>query len=67
VKTDYCIDTACRDANGLGYAITLVSDAHTTFDMLELRATRIIVPQNHAAAWRLRHPQESRSDFIRLN
>ena len=30
--TEYCIDTSARRAAGLGYAVTLAADAHTTHD-----------------------------------
>jgi nicotinamidase-related amidase len=46
MQTEYCIDTACRNANGLGYTIILASDAHTTFDMPELSAAQIISHHN---------------------
>lgn len=32
VQTEVCVDTTCRAAAALGYDVTLVSDAHTTYD-----------------------------------
>ena len=34
IQTDYCVDTTCRRAFSLGYQVTLVADAHTTWDSL---------------------------------
>ncbi|MGF7032588.1 nicotinamidase-related amidase [Paenibacillus mucilaginosus] len=42
VQTEYCVDTACRSAFGLGYRVTLVTDGHTTFDSEVLKAEQII-------------------------
>jgi nicotinamidase-related amidase len=39
LQTEYCIDTMCRRAYSLGYEVTLVSDAHSTYD------NRISAPQ----------------------
>lgn len=46
MQTEYCIDTNCRDAHGLGYRVTLVNDAHTTFDNSTLSAEQIIAHHN---------------------
>jgi len=32
IQTELCVLASCRRANDLGYQVTLVSDAHTTFD-----------------------------------
>ena len=40
--SDYCIDTTCRRAWSLGYNVTLVKDAHSTFDSPILPAQPII-------------------------
>ena len=32
IQTELCILASCKRANDLGYRVTLVSDAHTTFD-----------------------------------
>jgi nicotinamidase-related amidase len=46
MQTEYCIDTACRAAHGLGYKVTLVGDGHTTFDSPSLTADRIVAHHN---------------------
>lgn len=47
MQTEYCVDTACRAAVALGYKVTLVADAHTTFDSTELPAERIVAHHNN--------------------
>ena len=46
MQTDYCIDTTCRRAASLGYAVELVKEGHSTFDHEELEAGRIIAHHN---------------------
>jgi len=46
MKTQYCIDTACRAASGLGLDVILVSDAHTCMDTADLTAQQIINHHN---------------------
>lgn len=46
LQTEFCIDTACRVAQSLGYAVTLASDAHSTFDNSVLGAAKIIEHHN---------------------
>lgn len=46
VQTEYCVDTTIRRALGLGYPVTLVSDAHSTMDNGQLSATQIIAHHN---------------------
>ncbi|MBZ6076473.1 cysteine hydrolase family protein [Microvirga puerhi] len=46
MQTEYCIDTTCRAARDLGYAVTLVSDGHTTFDTPELSGAQIVAHHN---------------------
>lgn len=46
LQTEYCIDTACRVAQSLGYRVTLVGDGHSTFDTPELGAAQIIAHHN---------------------
>lgn len=46
LQTEFCIDTACRVAQSLGYAVTLASDAHSTFDNPVLKADQIIRHHN---------------------
>jgi nicotinamidase-related amidase len=44
--TEFCIDTTIRRAAGLGYDVTLVSDAHTTHDKPHADAVEIIAHHN---------------------
>ncbi len=46
LQTDFCIDTACRVAQSLGYTVTLVGDAHSTMDNGVLKAEQIIRHHN---------------------
>jgi nicotinamidase-related amidase len=46
VQTEMCVDTTCRAAFALGFAVTLVSDAHTTYDSAVLPAEKIIAHHN---------------------
>jgi nicotinamidase-related amidase len=54
IQTDYCVDTTCRRAFSLGFDVTLVADAHTTWDSAAfwkesgdtLRAEQIIAHYN---------------------
>jgi nicotinamidase-related amidase len=46
LQTEFCIDTACRVAQSLGYAVTLAGDAHSTFDNPILNAPKIIEHHN---------------------
>lgn len=46
LQTEFCIDTACRVAQSLGYAVTLAGDAHSTFDNPVLKADPIIRHHN---------------------
>ena len=48
LQTDFCIDTACRVAQSLGYAVTLAGDAHSTMDNPVLKADQIIRHHNRA-------------------
>lgn len=47
VQTEYCVDTTCRRAYSLGYDVTLVKDADSTWDTDHLSAPQIIVHHNH--------------------
>jgi len=46
LQTEYCIDTTCRRAFSLGYDVTLVRDAHNTWDTQLLTAAQIIEHHN---------------------
>ena len=46
LQTECCIDTTCRRAFSLGYDVTLVKDAHGTWDKDDISAARIIAHHN---------------------
>ena len=46
MQTEYCVDTTCRRAFALGYAVTLAADAHGTWDDGALTATQIVAHHN---------------------
>ncbi len=45
-QTEMCVDTTCRRAFSLGYDVTVVKDAHGTWDSDSLRAEQIIEHHN---------------------
>lgn len=45
-QTEYCIDTTCRQASALGYAVTLVGNGHSTAGTPDLQAAQIIAHHN---------------------
>lgn len=46
LQSEYCIDTTCRRAFSLNYKITLVEDAHSTWDSDLFTANQIIKHHN---------------------
>lgn len=46
MQTEYCVDTTCRRASGLGYDVTLAGDAHGTWDGDGLSAAQIVAHHN---------------------
>jgi len=46
MQTEYCVDTTCRSAFERGLSVTLIGDAHTTFDNRVLDAAAIIRHHN---------------------
>ncbi len=46
MQTEYCVDTTCRRAFGLGYDVTLAADAHGTFDGEDLTAAEAVAHHN---------------------
>ncbi|MCC3382021.1 cysteine hydrolase family protein [Paenibacillus farraposensis] len=47
MQTEFCLDTTCRSAYGLGYQNhVLVSDAHSTFDNKVLSGEQIVAHHN---------------------
>ncbi|WP_175614506.1 cysteine hydrolase family protein [Piscibacillus halophilus] len=51
IQTEVCVDTTCRRAFSLGYKMTLVLDAHSTFDTNNLTAQQIIDHHNQTLRW----------------
>ncbi|MBC6973144.1 cysteine hydrolase [Bacillus sp. Xin] len=46
MQTEYCVDTTTRSAFSEGYKVTLVRDAHSTFDSEQLSAEEIVKHHN---------------------
>ncbi|WP_369790639.1 cysteine hydrolase family protein [Rouxiella sp. WC2420] len=46
LKTQYCVDTACRSALALGFKPILISDAHSCVNTQQLAAADIIAHHN---------------------
>lgn len=46
MQTEYCVDTTTRSAFREGYKVTLVHDAHSTFDSEQLSAEEIFKHHN---------------------
>ena len=45
-KTEYCVDTTCRHALGLGFNVTLVADGHSTSANGVLSGEQIVAHHN---------------------
>lgn len=50
MQSDFCVTHTCLGALAHGYAVTLVSDAHTTFSGLFSPAERIVERVNRTLA-----------------
>ncbi|PFE03861.1 cysteine hydrolase [Bacillus cereus] len=46
MQTEYCVDTTTRRAFSEGYKVTLIRDAHSTFDSEQLSAEEIVKHHN---------------------
>ena len=46
MQTEYCVDTTCRRASGLGYEVALASDAHGTRGAGRLSAEDVVSHHN---------------------
>lgn len=46
IQTEFCVDTTCRRAFSLDYEVTLVEDAHSTWDTSQQSASQIINHHN---------------------
>ncbi|WP_064094040.1 cysteine hydrolase family protein [Rossellomorea aquimaris] len=51
IQTEACVDSTCRSGFGLEYKITLLTDAHSTFDKDYLSAMQIIQHHNEILRW----------------
>ena len=51
IQTEMCVDTTTRRAVSLGYDVTLVADAHGTFNTPVLTAEQIIGHHNNTLRW----------------
>jgi nicotinamidase-related amidase len=51
IQTEACVDTTCRRAFSMGYQVTLVSDAHSTWNSNEITAQQIINHHNGVLKW----------------
>lgn len=64
IQTEYCIDTTCRRAYSLGYEVTLVKDAHSTWDTDRLTAPQIVAHHNEVlGGWFAQLKEASEIDF----
>jgi nicotinamidase-related amidase len=50
IQTEFCVDTTCRRAYSLGYDVTLVKDAHSTWYTDQLHTAQIIAHHNQVLA-----------------
>lgn len=57
MQTEFCVDTTSRRAYSLGYAVTLVADAHSTFDSAVLPAEQIVAHHNYVLSGGFAHVQ----------
>ncbi|NOU93632.1 isochorismatase family protein [Paenibacillus sp. LMG 31456] len=51
IQSEICVDTTCRRAFSLGYKVTLVQDAHSTWNTQYLTASQIIQHHNSVLRW----------------
>jgi nicotinamidase-related amidase len=51
IQTEMCVDTTTRRAYSLGYDVTVVKDAHSTFHTPGLTAEQIIGHHNNTLRW----------------
>ena len=63
IQTEVCVDTTCRRAFSLGYEVTLITDAHSTWDSATLSAEQIITHHNHTLRWFAHTVKASEADF----
>ena len=46
LQTEFCVDSTIRHAHALGFAVTLVANAHSTYDSKVLTAAQIVEHHN---------------------
>ena len=64
IQTEYCVDTTCRRAYSLGYDVTLVKDAHSTWDTDHITAPQTIAHHNDVlGGWFAQLKAASEIDF----
>ena len=64
LQTEYCVDTTCRRAFSLSYRVTLVEDAHSTWDSPVLGAQQIINHHNQVlGGWFTELEKEGELEF----
>ncbi|MFB7141464.1 cysteine hydrolase family protein [Gottfriedia sp. NPDC056225] len=51
IQTELCVDTTTRSAFGKGYEVTLITDAHSTWNSDGLSAEQIIHHHNQTLRW----------------
>jgi nicotinamidase-related amidase len=51
IQSEVCVDTTCRRAYSLGYKVTLVKDAHSTWNTQNLTASQVIDHHNNVLRW----------------
>ena len=50
LQSEFCVDSTVRHASTLGFPVTLVADAHSTWDAASLTAAQIIEHHNRVLA-----------------
>ncbi|MGI9449161.1 MAG: isochorismatase family protein, partial [Geminicoccaceae bacterium] len=67
-QTEFCVDTTCRHACSHGYKVTLLKDAHSTWNSDYLTAQQIIAHHNFILGRRfVRLDEASSIDFGRVS
>ncbi|MDO6654922.1 isochorismatase family protein [Anaerobacillus sp. 1_MG-2023] len=51
IQTELCVDSTCRSAYNKGFSISLIEDAHSTWDTSLLNAKKIIQHHNQTLQW----------------
>ena len=64
VQTEMCVESTCRGAVSLDYQVTLVADAHTTYDTAVISAEQIIA--HHNRVWEESFADLATSDRLRI-